>query len=433
MAVEAVVDAPVTALLDALAAVRTVPAPAGQEAQRVALLAHASAELRGVFLDELGRVDPAAHGARNPADLLAQTAGVPVWQARRDAGLARRLALVPGLGPAVAGGGLELEAALLLVKAWQALPARLQDQQLADALITLGQLVDLRDLRAKVDELLAALAPDVTDADLADAREAAELTLVDVGSTTRWEGTTDALTGELARDVLAAKADSLRSTDESRTGPQLLMAALVALLSEAAGRDPDEGGVPAGAVLVVVTDVDDLARAADRAADRAEPEEALDVLFDGTEPGPERAGTRTSRRPSWSTRTRGGLPLGPRALSAVACGGVLARLVLSPLGHPLDSSPTSRRASRRERRALEHRAGYRCQRTGCGRRAGACVPHHVVPYALGGLTTMSNQVLLCVSCHHLLHDRQQPLLLTDGRRIGPRGWLSGAPPDGPPL
>ena len=89
MAVEAVVDTAALALLDAPDAVRTTPAPAGLEAERLGVLAHASAELQGVYLGDLGLVDPAAHGVRGPADLLHRTAGVPVWQARRDAGTAR--------------------------------------------------------------------------------------------------------------------------------------------------------------------------------------------------------------------------------------------------------------------------------------------------------------------------------------------------------
>ena len=43
MAVEAVVDTAALALLDALDAVRTTPAPAGMEAERLGVLAHASA------------------------------------------------------------------------------------------------------------------------------------------------------------------------------------------------------------------------------------------------------------------------------------------------------------------------------------------------------------------------------------------------------
>ena len=139
------------------------------------------------------------------------------------------------------------------------------------------------------------------------------------------------------------------------------------------------------------------------------------------------------RRPSWSTCTRGGVPVGPRTLAALACTSTLTRLVLSPLRHPLDSSPSTRQLSRRERRALEHRAGYRCQRSGCGRTARLCVPHHVDPWSLGGPSTLANTVLLCPACHHHLHDRRQPLLLTDGTRIGPRGWLDTTPSGDPPF
>ncbi len=431
MAVEALVDAPVRALLAALDAVRSVPAPVGGEADRLASLAHASAELRGVFLRDLAAVDPgtlARAGARNGADLLVQGAGVPVWQARRDWAVAGRLAAVPGLPDVVAGGGLGLDAALQLVRAWRALPFRLQDQALAEALIALAQLVDLRDLRGKVDELLGALAPEVTDADLADAREQAELTLQDVGARTRWSGETDALTGELVRQVLRARAEADRADDDPRPAPRRAMDALVAILQAAATTD----AVPGDPTLVIVATVEDLARSGDVHADRVGPDDALEDLFEGTDllgaasSGPDRA----PDRPRWTACTRGGLRLGPRTLAALTCTSRISRLVLGPLGHPLDSTPEARQLNRPQRRALEHRAGYRCEHTGCGRTAGVCVPHHVVPWALGGPTVLSNTVLLCVSCHHLLHDRDRPLALTGGRRIGPRGWLRPDPPDG---
>ena len=145
--------------------------------------------------------------------------------------------------------------------------------------------------------------------------------------------------------------------------------------------------------------------------------------------------TLSGDRARWGTRSRGGVRLGPRSLAAVACTAALTRLLTDPAGWPVDSSPTSRQLSRRERRALEHRAGYRCERAGCGRPAAVCVPHHVVPWALGGPSTLANTVLLCRSCHHLLHDRDRPLELTGDRRIGPRGWIRGTnhpPPTAPP-
>jgi hypothetical protein len=191
---------------------------------------------------------------------------------------------------------------------------------------------------------------------------------------------------------------------------------------------------------VVVATLDDLAAAYDAAVPRTTPDDAVEELFGGTtlwgrdaDPGaverPSDPGDHCGGRPRqpWSAHTRGGVPLGPRTLAAFTCHSTLTRLVLSPLGHPLDSSPLARQLSRRERRALEHRAGYRCQRAGCGRPAAVCVPHHVVPWALDGPSTQDNTVLLCLSCHHLLHDRQRPLTLVDGSRIGPRGWLTRAP------
>src|SRR3712207_8517627 len=42
-----------------------LPISVGMEAARVGLLAHASAELRGVYLRDLGAVDPTLEGARN--------------------------------------------------------------------------------------------------------------------------------------------------------------------------------------------------------------------------------------------------------------------------------------------------------------------------------------------------------------------------------
>ncbi|MCW2606993.1 MAG: putative endonuclease [Frankiales bacterium] len=431
MAVEALADGPVLRLLAALEEVRSTPAPVGLAAARVALLARASAELRGVYLRDLAQLDPAAEGARNHADLLADLSGLPVAQARKDAALSSRLALLPGLPDAVAHGVVALPAALLLVKAWQALPTRLHDEPLAAALLTLAQLLDLPDLRAKVDELLHALAPDVTDTDLADARDHAHLTLVRVGSRSRLDGECNALTGELLAEILHAQVEAERTDGDTRTTAQRTMAALVSLLTNASSSTPDSPTAPR---LVVVATVDDLTRTAETTPDRTDPDDALTELFTGTDlqTGSTTGGEPAAPvRPRWTARTRGGLPVGPRTLAALACRSVLTRLVLSPLGDPLDSSPDARQLDRPGRRALEHRAGYRCERAGCGRPARLCVPHHVVPWALGGPSTQANTVLLCPSCHHLLHDRQRPLELTLDRRIGPRGWLRGGPPDTP--
>ena len=194
VAVAELVDVDADVLLAAVAAVRDRPPPLGQVPARLAALAHAPQQLRGVHLREPAAAEaagePAAAGSRGTADLLVGEAGLPAWRARADRAVAGRLAGLPGLLDTVAAGALELPAATLLARAWAALPARLRDEPTAAALIELGQLVDLRDLRRKVDELVAALAPDVTDADLADARTTGELVLVDVGAQNRLSGHT---------------------------------------------------------------------------------------------------------------------------------------------------------------------------------------------------------------------------------------------------
>ena len=207
------------------------------------------------------------------------------------------------------------------------------------------------------------------------------------------------------------------------------MDALVSCLTDAHTATGDAAAGPEP-LLVVVATADELARTTQPHPDQVDPADALTDLFTGIDllaPADDPATARTTKPRRWSACTRGGVPLGPRSLSALLCTSRLTRLLLSPAGHPLDSSPTARQLSRRERRALEHRARYRCERHGCGRPAAVCVPHHVVPFALGGLSTLHNTVLLCASCHHQLHDRQQPLTLTDQRRIGPRGWIHGEP------
>lgn len=446
VAVDDLVDEPLALLLAAVAAVRDVPAPLGQVPTRLAALAHASVELRGIYLRDLARAEqdgePAAAGCRSAADLLVEHAGIGVSRARADAGQARRLAGLPGLLEAVAAGDVPVAAARLLARAWAALPEQLRDTATAAALLELGRLLDQADLQAKVDELLGALQPEVTDDALAAAHDAGELDLVDVGAQTRLRAHTDAVTGEWLREVLDAVAEKDRGLTDSRTAGRRRLDALLACVRAASGTSTVPQG-DAAPLLVVVATVADLLRTCDATPEVPAPADALADLFSGL-PGrddPSPAGVPAADGTCscaaapppdrWSARTRGAVSVGPRTLALLSCSARLTRMVVSPLGHPLDSSPAARQLSRRERRALEQRAGYRCQRAGCGRPARRCVPHHVRPWALGGASTLENTVLLCEACHHALHDACKTLELTDGSRIGPRGWVR-PPPDRPP-
>lgn len=344
MVVTAVVDTPAVLLLDALDAVRTQPAPAGQVPSRLAALSHAQAQLRGVYLRELAAAEaagePAAHGCRSAADLLVDTAGLPAWQARKDAALARRLALVPGLLDALAEGGLELDAALLLVRAWSALPPALRDAATAEALVLLAGLVDLADLKAKVDELVGALQPEVTDESVAAARESGGLVLTDVGAETRLSGTTDVLTGEWLREVLEAKAEADRGLQDGRDGDARLLDALLDIVRAGMGTGAVPGGSTAdgGApLLVVVATPDDLVAAADAATGpapvRVDPADALDELLAPVTPTRPRPTCRRTTGPPASLPVPGPVPAAGRPAAAAVTPSAPGRSSGSAAGH----------------------------------------------------------------------------------------------------
>jgi len=66
------------------------------------------------------------------------------------------------------------------------------------------------------------------------------------------------------------------------------------------------------------------------------------------------------------------------------------------------------------RRAVTIRDRH-CRFPGCDRPPAWCDAHHVVHWAHGGVTALSNLVLLCRRHHRLVHEGQFRLELTDGK------------------
>ncbi len=90
---------------------------------------------------------------------------------------------------------------------------------------------------------------------------------------------------------------------------------------------------------------------------------------------------------------------------------------------PIAMGRTRRRASHGQWQALIAR-DRGCVR--CGRTPRFCEAHHIVHWRHGGLTDMSNLVLLCSRCHHDLHHGRFTIAMTD---IGiPQIHDSRAPP-----
>lgn len=98
----------------------------------------------------------------------------------------------------------------------------------------------------------------------------------------------------------------------------------------------------------------------------------------------------------------------------LTCDGEITRLIVDPESRPLDVGRTARVVSASIRRALVERdAG--CVIPGCDRPVGWCEAHHLQHWAQGGLTAVSNMVLLCSRHHHELHLGHWRISLVEGK------------------
>jgi hypothetical protein len=99
----------------------------------------------------------------------------------------------------------------------------------------------------------------------------------------------------------------------------------------------------------------------------------------------------------------------------VACDAAVSRVVLNARSEPLDLGRRIAVVSAALRRALAMRDG-RCRFPGCDRRGSWCDAHHVVHWANGGETSLSNLVLLCRRHHRAVHERFE-IRMVDGRPV----------------
>lgn len=131
---------------------------------------------------------------------------------------------------------------------------------------------------------------------------------------------------------------------------------------------------------------------------------------------------------SLPARTDSGSSVPASTLARWLCDSDVMLVLLSdkPRGHALDVGRTWRTATPQQRTAI--RATWAgCATRGCTRGHRHTTPHHVQRWSLGGRTDMDNLVPLCDSCHRDLHEGDRTLQLTDGRRIGPDGWVTAPP------
>jgi hypothetical protein len=357
---------------------------------RAAALAREAARVKALYLQELGALDAsgelALDGAPSTVSWVRRTTGQSQRQAADDVQLARRLRRLPVLAAAFLAGDLQERTVDLVARVALQLPEELVAET-EPALVDAARLMSYDELRRYLKERVAALAPERLKDAVRSAWEQRRLHVDQVGDVAELRALMDPLDAELLDNVLQALVESDRRSDETRTTAQRRYDAFLLLL-QLACEQPDMPRV----------------------------REAL----------PQLVIVKEEARPAHTT---GGNVLTKGQLDLVACTGVRTEVLVDSARQPLGVGRSSRSLSRRLWLAVVVRDDGHCQVAGCTTPAPRCVPHHIVPWRLGGPTDLPNLVLLCVAHHHALHDRDVNLLLYDGRLIGPTGpAMSGSPP-----
>ena len=104
-------------------------------------------------------------------------------------------------------------------------------------------------------------------------------------------------------------------------------------------------------------------------------------------------------------------PIPPSSLERLACNSDVWIEIFDDELTPLYETVASRAPTAAQRRALIARDGA-C--IGCGEPPGECEAHHIIPCQSGGKTRLDNLVLVCWSCHDLIHDHNWRVLVRDG-------------------
>ena len=120
--------------------------------------------------------------------------------------------------------------------------------------------------------------------------------------------------------------------------------------------------------------------------------------------------------------TTGGL-VTATAARRTACDANIIPIVLGAHSEPLDIGRASYSVPQPMRRALITR-DKGCAFPGCDRPPNWCAAHHIVHWANGGHTALSNLVLLCDAHHSLVHTEDWQIRITNGHpEFIPPPWI----------
>jgi hypothetical protein len=338
----------------------------------------------------------AADGFLSMASWLRDRLGVAASVAAEQVRLARALQGMPHSRAALGGGHISSSAASLLVAARDADP--IQFGRSEPMLVGLARTATVRDLRRAIEHwrLLA---------DAASAEAAAERRFRRRGlrvsptldGMVRVDGDLDPETGQTVMTAIRSLQDAwTRSSRVDARTPAQGRADALADICRRYLDAPDRPAVAGERPNVTVTL--DLASLEGRAGRRCELDEA------GT--------------------------IAPEAAPRLACDAIVSRVIVGPRSQPLEVGRRTPVVPPAVRRALAVRDGG-CRFPACDRPQAWCDAHHVVHWADGGETSLSNLVLLCRPHHRIVH-AGFGLQMIDGRPVFRRPDGSVLEDRGPP-
>ena len=110
------------------------------------------------------------------------------------------------------------------------------------------------------------------------------------------------------------------------------------------------------------------------------------------------------------------LPISAKTVQRIACDSSITRVLLGADSVVIDAGREKRVVSGNARRLLDARDRH-CRWPGCERPASWSSAHHVVHWAHGGKTDMSNMILLCQHHHWMVHEGGWRLSLAADDRV----------------
>ncbi|WP_122818956.1 HNH endonuclease signature motif containing protein [Nocardioides pantholopis] len=345
----------------------------------------------------------AAVGATSTANWWAHEARLTRPEAHRLMRLARALD-TPRHDPvrdALAAGRVNLDQAQVIVDAVEDLPAEYVDEdarvRAEEFLLGQARHHDAIALRRLGKRLIEVIAPEHADAveaarlerEEAAARAAARLTMSDDGhGKTYGRFTIPTHHAAMLRTALLAIAAPKHQhavngagtgAGERRPGPERMGQAFCEYVERyPVDRLPDAGGV--AATIVVTMEMESLV-----------------------------GGLRAAQLATGET-------ISASEARRLACEAGIIPAVLDGAGQPLDVGRTRRLFTKAQRTAMGLRDGG-CTAEGCDWPPGLCHGHHVIPWHLGGETSLTNGRLLCPRHHARAHDPAYETRVLSGGKI----------------